>query len=549
MKHNILKGIVATAIATASLTACDSQLDIIPKGQSTLSTVTDLEMLLNANYDMGLPYTDLGIICNESLGMGDNVPTQLKMKNTLACAMLSYDETVDRANLTLQDERYEHGYKYINNMNTIIAKMPEASGDEGKKKAIIAEAHVMRAYLHWLLVNVYAKQYDEATAATDGGIPYVTDIDVTTLKEKQTVARVYENILNDCSDENINALPVRNDDVLRADQAWGNAVRAKVLMQMKRYKDAIPYAEKALKINGTIDDRSTVMELKDWYMPKQSPCNYIYFGTMAAPFAEVISMETAMLFEEGDYVKDYAFAFGMDPGEGGGDDDDDDWGDDEDWDDDEEWLSPARCRKMYASLKKRAAAMKITAKRAADDEEDWGDDDDWGDEDIYTAPNIANPAWSPLFGMMLSGVMGSAMYYGANAYANTFGITSDRMHYTLAECYIRTERIADGMALVNKVRQYRIHPDKYTELSADNEADAMALLQNAKWIECLSTYENFFDCKRWNTEPDYQRTITRTIMDMEGNMEMFSIAPDSKLWVFPFPLSATRKNPTLTQNY
>lgn len=549
MKHNILKGIVATAIATASLTACDSQLDIIPKGQSTLSTVTDLEMLLNANYDMGLPYTDLGIICNESLGMAENVPTQLKMKNTLACAMLSYDETVDRANLTLQDERYEHGYKYINNMNTIIAKMPEASGDEGKKKVLIAEAHVMRAYLHWLLVNIYAKQYDEATAAKEGGIPYVTDIDVTTLKEKLSLNQVYENILNDCSDENINALPVRNDDVLRADQAWGNAVRAKVLMQMKRYKDAIPYAEKALKINGNIDDRSTVVELKDWYLQKQSPCNYIYFGTSAAPFAETLSKETATLFEEGDYVKDYAFAFGMDPGEGGGDEDDDDWGEDDDWGDDEEWLSPTRCRKMYASLKKRATAMKLPAKRTADDEEDWGDDDDWGDEDIYTAPNIANPAWSPLFGMMLSGVMGSAMYYGANAYANTFGITSDRMHYTLAECYIRTGRIADGMALVNKVRQYRIHPDKYTELSADNETEAMALMQNAKWVECLSTYENFFDCKRWNTEPDYQRTITRTIMDMEGNMEMFSIAPDSKLWVFSFPLSATRKNPTLTQNY
>lgn len=550
MKHYILKGIVATAIATASLTACDSQLDIIPKGQSTLSTVTDLEMLLNTNYEMIVPYTDLGIICNESLGMSESVPAQLKMKNTLAYAMLAYDETVDRANLTLQDERYENGYKYINNMNTIIAKMPEASGDEGKKKAIIAEARVMRAYLHWLLVNVYAKQYDGATAATDGGIPYVTDIDVTTLKEKLTVAQVYENILNDCSDENINALPVRNDDVLRADQAWGNAVRAKVLMQMKRYKDAIPYAEKALAINGTIDDRSTVVELKDWYMPKQSPCNYIYFGTMAAPFAETLSMETAMLFEEGDYVKDYAFAFGMDPGDmGGGDDDDDDWGDD-DWGDDEEWLlSPARCRKMYASLRKRAAAMKLPVKRAAGDEDDWGDESDWGDGDMYIAPNIASPAWNSMFGMMMANVMGSAIYFGANAFANTFGITSDRMYYTLAECYIRTGRVADGLALVNKVRQYRIHPDKYTELAADNEADAMSLMQKAKWIECISTYENFFDCKRWNTEPDYKRTITRTIMDMEGNMDMFSIAPDSKLWVFPFPLSATRKNPTLTQNY
>lgn len=567
MEYNILKGIVATAIATASLTACDNQLDITPKGQSTLSTVTDLEMLFNTSYNMGLPCADLGIICNESLGMGDNVPTLLKAKNTLAYAMLAYDETVDRANLTLQDERYENGYKYINNMNTIIAKMPEASGDEAKKKALIAEAHVMRAYFHWLIVNIFAKQYDEATAAKEGGIPYVTDIDVTTVKEKLTLAQVYENILNDCSDEYINALPVKSDDVLRADQAWGNAVRAKVLMQMKRYKDAIPYAEKALEINGNIDDRSSVVAMKDWYMPKQSPSNYIYFGTMAAPFAEVISMETVMLFEQGDYVKDYAFSFGMDPSEGGGwdDDDDEDWGDDdEDWGDDESWMSAAKRKSMYSSLMGRASAMKLASKRADewddddeegdwdDGEEDWGDgEEDWGDgdEDWYFAPNSANPAWNQLFGMMLAGVVGSAQYYGVAAYANTYGITSDRMYYTLAECYIRTGRINEGLALVNKVRKYRIHPDQYVEFSADNEADAMALMQNAKWIECLSTYENFFDCKRWNTEPEYQRVITRTIMDLEGNMEMYSIKPDSKLWVAPFPLSATRKNPTLSQNY
>lgn len=62
---------------------------------------------------------------------------------------------------------------------------------------------------------------------------------------------------------------------------------------------ATPYAEKALEINGNIDDRSSVVAMKDWYMPKQSPNNYVYFGIMAAPFAEVISMETAMMFEEG----------------------------------------------------------------------------------------------------------------------------------------------------------------------------------------------------------------------------------------------------------
>lgn len=71
------------------------------------------------------------------------------------------------------------------------------------------------------------------------------------------------------------------------------------------------------------------------------------------------------------------------------------------------------------------------------------------------------------------------------------------------------------------------------------------MLQRAKWIECIGTYENFFDCKRWNTEANYKRTITRSL----GDYGTFSIKPESPLWVLPFPANATRYNPTLTQNY
>ena len=136
-----------------------------------------------------------------------------------------------------------------------------------------------------------------------------------------------------------------------------------------------------------------------------------------------------------------------------------------------------------------------------------------------------------------------------NSYVNSYGITTDRMYYTLAECLIRTRSIEEGMAQINQVRTYRIHPDYYTPLSATTEAEAMETLRNAKWIECIGTYENFFDSKRWNTEEAYKRTLNRTIMDMTGEVKTFSLAPDSKLWVFPFPQNAVRLNPTLTQNY
>ena len=500
------------------LTGCDDKLDIVPKGQSTLETVDDLELLLNKDIELGLPYSDLSIICNECFGQMTSVPTVLSQTNTLEYAYLSYDENVNRANLSQSDDRYTNAYKAINAMNTIIDKAPGASGPESKRKEIIAEAHIMRAYLHWLLVNIYAKQYDVSTASTDGGIAYVKSESVFADNPKLTVQEVYDNILADCSDDYIKALPERNDDVLRGDQAWGYAVRAKVLMQMKRYADALPYALKSIDLNGTIEDRSAIVDAGDWILDRQAPDNLVYIGGMVGPFMECLSKETADKFEAGDYVLYHAYMFGRKPGseEDNGDDED---GDDEDGDDEEWDAKPRAAKSSDAAMGKKAFA-----------------------DDNFDASGMA---WNSLYGEITTGVSGSLMYYAMGSWVNFYGITSDRMYYTAAECYIRTGEIQEGMDLVNKVREKRIDPEHYEPLTATDEASAMAAMQDAKWIECIDTYENFFDCKRWNTEKAYKRTITRDL----GDYGTFSIAPDSKLWILPFPLQASRKNATLTNNY
>lgn len=124
------------------------------------------------------------------------------------------------------------------------------------------------------------------------------------------------------------------------------------------------------------------------------------------------------------------------------------------------------------------------------------------------------------------------------------GILSDQLYYIKAECLIRAGQYQAGLDEVNRVREYRIDPAVYQPLTADNEADAMKKMQDAKWIECLFTYNNYFDLKRWNSEEAYRRTITRTIAGTT-----YSLSPDSPLWVMPFPPTAVRHNSTLTQNY
>ena len=292
-----------------TLTSCDDQLDITPKGKVTLSTVNELELLLNQEYMLGdIPSDNIGILAGESVGTFDQVSAVMSQTNTVKYALMTFNEQIDRAILTTSDERYNNIYKYVNYMNTVITKMDEATGEASRKPALVAEAKVMRAWLHFLAVVIHARQYDDDTAATDGGIAYVTSTEVTEQKTKLTLAETYKMILADCSDDVISQLPeTHGDQVMRGDRAWGNAVRAMVLFQMKRYPEALPYAQEAIHLRPEMFDRSSIKETGEWIQDETSNNNFLYMGGTArvSPTMTMLTLEAGNMFEEGDYVINY----------------------------------------------------------------------------------------------------------------------------------------------------------------------------------------------------------------------------------------------------
>lgn len=309
-----LSYLLCVACCVATLSSCDDQLDIVPKGKVTLGTVDELELLLNQEYMINsMPAENLGIVAGETLGMFDQVSSVLSQTNTVKYALMAYDESVNRAVLTTEDARYNDLYKYVNYMNVVISKMSSATGDEARKPQLVAEAKVMRAYLHWLVVSIYAKQYDEATATSEGGIAYVTNPEVTEQKTKSTLADSYQQILDDVSDEVIALLPDNHDtQVMRGDKAWGNAVRAMVLMQMKRYKEALPYAQEAIRLRPQMFDRSIIKQTGEWSQPQTTDNNFLYIGAgvRVSPTMVMLTVETGKMFEDGDYVIRYEAANG-----------------------------------------------------------------------------------------------------------------------------------------------------------------------------------------------------------------------------------------------
>lgn len=474
MKNNII--VIWVIVLSFLHGSCGDYLDLTPKGATILDNITDLEYLLNGSYEGSAFCFDnnLCVVTNESYGKRMDPSTTIANGVGLTYALMAYDESVDRYVYTVSDFMYERYYKTINNMNVLLDKIGGADGDVFTKARLSAEAKIMRAYWHYLLVNVYAKQYDESTASSLGGIPYVTNVQVEEVKKKLTLEEVYRCLLADCSDEILEALPEESANILRPGKAMGYALRSKIYLQMKKYDRALVDVEKALSYNGHIDNRLPVITER-LYAREKDDASIIFYAGMATgyPLGCLVSQETAKLFEPGDILMNYGR-----------------WG--------------------------------LT-----------GNDDDLGIWNIKMAAQYKNGIEGEIY-----------MWYNQSSSLPAAGITSDQLYYIKAECLIRAGHYQDGLDEVNKVRKYRIDPAVYQDLTAQTEKEAMEKLMKAKRIECLFTYNNFFDLKRWNSEEHYKQTITRTVGD-----KTYTLSPDSPLWVFPFPANAVKHNPTLEQNY
>ncbi len=107
------------------------------------------------------------------------------------------------------------------------------------------EALVARAYAHFMLVTLFSKVYDPATAATDPGIPYVTTPEKIVMGkyDRKTVAYVYEQIEKDLTE----GLPLINNTAYRVPKyhfntAAAHAFAARFYLFKKDYQKVIDHA-------------------------------------------------------------------------------------------------------------------------------------------------------------------------------------------------------------------------------------------------------------------------------------------------------------------
>ncbi len=249
---NILAVLLLAVFAT---TGCSDFLDLKPKGKDVPEKIVHYNGLFNNMILINLGYYRLNNTGTTSMlepnlyhpYMSDEVTADATAFNNMAVTpRLAYtwqdNIFVDDAYSAEFGAPYQQIYFY----NVIIDGVMEAiDGTVLEKKKLLAEARVMRAYMHFMLAQWFAKPYNEATAATDLCVPIATIASTTeTYPERATVKQVYDFVIKELEEACPDLEEVTKSRV-RTYQPAGYMYLGKTYFYMGKYDKAIEAFQKA----------------------------------------------------------------------------------------------------------------------------------------------------------------------------------------------------------------------------------------------------------------------------------------------------------------
>lgn len=149
-------------------------------------------------------------------------------------------------------------------------------------------------------------------------------------------------------------------------------------------------------------------------------------------------------------------------------------------------------------------------------------------------------------GQNMLGETGFNMTYDLNSLWNDGGLRSTQMYLAIAECETHKGNYDTAMEYLDKVRINRIDPAKYQPLkgTVSTKEEAIKHVKQVTMNEDIYSVNIFIDKKRWNQCDGWKQNYSRTLAG-----KTYTITPDSKMWIFPFPQSVINNNPQITQNY
>ena len=184
--------ITLSLLILISITGCDDFLSEKPDNRTEIDTPSKIsELLVNAYPEMS--YFEIAET------MSDNV-FDSGMVETLAKNEQNYNWLIqtESADIDTQAYYWDACYKAIAHANKALEAIDQL-GNPVSLNPQKGEALIARAYSHFMLVSLWSKRYNPATAASDLGVPYVTkpETELLTKYTRNTVAEVFDFIEKD----------------------------------------------------------------------------------------------------------------------------------------------------------------------------------------------------------------------------------------------------------------------------------------------------------------------------------------------------------------
>ena len=248
-----MKKYITIIFAALLFIGCDDFLDIHPTGKVIAETGEEYRALLTDVYSK-IP-EDRGLTTLRS----DEIKADYK-----SLTGLDYDSYFDIWNWTDYNRnpsslyfgwrRYYHSCyiaNYIIEHKNEITKATQKEIDQ-----LVGESYMMRAYMHFLLANLYAPAYTHCEPAKTRGIPLSIKADVNAVLKCSSVEQVYKQILQDIDSAAVYMNVERWDEGLnyRFNTTTANALRARGALYMGDWSLALQEAKKVIALYPELED-------------------------------------------------------------------------------------------------------------------------------------------------------------------------------------------------------------------------------------------------------------------------------------------------------
>jgi starch-binding outer membrane protein, SusD/RagB family len=250
--------IYLTALLTATLISCESQLELEPKqnldSSTALATESGVKQLLvgaYANLANGSLYGGRTQIMGDLLGASDNDKVaHINWNGTFAGFGDIYTKTIVKDNIFAED-LYRESYDVINATNIVIENSGKIK-DASARKIAVAEAKFIQALVYFDLVRFFGLPYESGKTNSQLGVIIRSKaiyqyLGVDLSAERNTVEEVYALVVSHLTAA-IADLPATNGEF--ANKYAAQALLARVYLQQQKYPEALAAANNVIANGG-----------------------------------------------------------------------------------------------------------------------------------------------------------------------------------------------------------------------------------------------------------------------------------------------------------